>query len=86
MFNAEVREAIQRVADRYGVDATLVEKAIANERAEQLAEVLGLSLPEAQERMVRVARVLSVQADWGAGCALLTDDVAAELVQAIDQI
>ena len=86
MFSVEIREAIQRVADRYRVDASLIEKAIANESAEQLAEVLRLNLQAAQERMGRIERVLSVQTDWGAGCALLTDDVAAELVQAIDQL
>ncbi len=86
MFGSEVTAAIQRVADRYGVDASPVETAIADESAEQLAEVLGLSLPAAQERMARVERVLAVHHDWGAGCALLTDDVVAELVQAIDAI
>jgi hypoxanthine phosphoribosyltransferase len=33
---------------------------------------------------VRNILVAAVQSDWGAGCKLLTDDVAADLVAAID--
>lgn len=84
MFGPDVDAAIKRVSARYGVDPQVLQAAIADESAQHLADVLGLSLAEAQTRMARVQRVLTMQSDWGAGCKLLTDDVTADLIAAID--
>ncbi len=84
MFGPEVEAAVQRVAERYGADAQRLQAAIVDESAPKLAQVLGLSHQAAEIRMARVQHVLAAQSDWGAGCKLLTDEVTAELVAAID--
>ncbi len=86
MFDPDVDAAIERVAARYGVDPQALQAAIADESAQHLADVLGLSLPEAQTRMAPVQRVLAIESDWGAGCKLLTDDLRTDLIAAIDAI
>jgi hypothetical protein len=86
MFSPDVHAAIRRAAARYDADAVLLQHAIADESAPELARVLRLDPAAAQTRMAQIQRVLAVNSDWGAGCALLTDDVAAELVAVIDAL
>jgi hypothetical protein len=84
MVDPQAQAAIKRAADRYNVDAVLLGRAINDESAAQLAAVLGLSQPEAHARIEQIQRVLAVNNDWGAGCKLLTDEITAQLVAAID--
>lgn len=82
-MTAEIVEALEQVAWRYQVDPVALQTAVAAESAAALAEVLRLPPPDAAERMARIQRTVTVQSDWGAGCKLLTDDVQAELLEAI---
>lgn len=82
-ITAEIAEALDQVAWRYRVDSATLQAAVAAESAAALAEVLRLAPSEAAERMARIQRTVTVQSDWGAGCKLLTDDVQAELLEAI---
>lgn len=86
MFNRQAQAAIERAAGRYEVDAALLGAAINDESAAQLAAVLGLSEPEAHARIEQIQRVLVINSDWGAGCKLLTDEVADQLIAAIDAL
>jgi DNA-directed RNA polymerase specialized sigma24 family protein len=82
-FNEAIEQSLAQLAWRYGADLDALRSALSHESAEELAEVLGIEQPAAEERMARVRRCLSVQADWGAGCTLLTDDVQQDLLAAI---
>ncbi len=86
MYDPQVEAAIERVAERYGVGAAPLRAAIANESAAQLATVLRLPVPDAHVRIERIQRILAVNSDWGAGCKLLTDEIAGELAGAIDAL
>jgi hypothetical protein len=78
-----VAAALDQVAWRYQVDPQALRQAIENESAAALAELLQLSPAAAAERMARIQRTVTIESDWGAGCKLLTDDVQAELLDAI---
>jgi hypothetical protein len=81
--SAQVDEALAQVAWRYGADLDALRSALSHESAVELAEALGIEQDAAEARMARVRRALTVQADWGAGCKLLTDDVQQDLLAAI---
>lgn len=82
-ITAEIADALDQVAWRYGVDPAVLHAAVAGESVAALAEALRLPTVEATERMARIQRTVTVQSDWGAGCKLLTDDVQADLLEAI---
>ena len=82
-ITAEIAEALEQVAWRYQVDPAALQAAVAAESVAALAEVLRLLPLDAAERMARIQRTVTVQFDWGAGCKLLTDDVQADLLEAI---
>jgi len=86
MFDPHVEAAIERAAARHGVDVVWLSSAIADESAAQLATVLGLPVPDAHARIDQIQRILAVNSDWGAGCKLLTDEIAGQLVAAIDAL
>lgn len=86
MFDPHVEVAIARAAARYSVSAAPLRSAIVDESATQLATVLGLSQPAAHARIDQIRRVLAANSDWGAGCKLLTDEIAGELIAAIDAL
>jgi hypothetical protein len=83
MLNEQIEEALAQVAWRYGADLDALRSALSHESAAELAQVLDIDAADAEERMARVSRSVSVQSDWGAGCKLLTDDVQQELLAAI---
>lgn len=79
----QIALALDQVAWRYQVDPAALHAAVAAESEAALADVLQLTSAAAAERMARIRRTVTVQFDWGAGCKLLTDDVQAELLEAI---
>ncbi len=83
MLNAQVEAALEQVAWRYNADLDQLRTALNHESAAELAQVLGLDLAAAEERIARARRALTVQTDWGAGCKLLSDEVQADLLAAI---
>ena len=82
----EIGAALDRAAQRYGVAPAALHAACAVESADALAVALGLPLAEARVRMERVTRIVQAGGDWGAGCKLLTDEITAELIQAIEHL
>jgi|GEM_PF-5348486 len=72
---------LTELAARYDADENVLRAAIEDESVVDLGRVLGLdpSTPELE----RVVRAVTVQTDLGAGCKLLTDDVQAELLDAL---
>jgi hypothetical protein len=82
----QIAAALERAARRYGAGVAALRAALEHESADELMQVLGISLVEARARIGRVERVLAFSGDWGAGCKLLTDDVRDELLAVLDSL
>lgn len=84
MFDDPATEAVlNEAARRNGTDARALRAALEHTSPADLALVLGVPIGDAHERLERVQRVLAFGGDWGAGCRLLSDEVRAELLAAL---
>jgi len=81
-----IEAALERAARRNNTSAEALRSAMEHESSAELAQALRISLPDAQARMERVQRVLVFNGDWGAGCRLLSDEVRAELLAALEAL
>lgn len=82
-LEAAERAILSDAANQLGVVAEALIRAIENESAAELAQVLGISEMDAALRLEPILRTTTVRGDWGAGCKLMTDEVRAQLASAL---
>lgn len=73
-------------ARRLGIAVEPLLTAIEDESATELAAALHINQAEAQARLAPLLRAATVEGDWGAGCRILTDEVHAELQDALREL